>query len=430
MDLFDLFALSHKKGEAMEFSDFQKIGWDKGEYIFYLRFCEQIRASLIMGNMIRSRHRHPVSPNFERKSRIKSISYDELINHLIEMPVLQLLTWLQEYTEKSIPQPRIGILLLSSFITYGRFKLMYDTLLDPSFVYISLFDLMPIIEEFIYMTLFDIEIPFEIEPEPDELTTDEIIKKVRLARLREEYTKEPDPPSDVGNYNQVIIWARKQGAYQEVQDDIMYIDALEDELRKRGIPDKVKIHPEPIEIPTFDQTKSILYVYGGGTIICRKDNHDVFDVNCEIETLEEHAVISAQYCATCKRFTISEMSYYSFLKKYKFLPVIIRFVDSKGRPYPDGIKQDKSPLMLAGYSVSQKAGLDETTRHRLLAFLIDKNIIKKYKIIDYLEYYISYNMNNPSQGLAISKWENDLNFVLRYNMDNQSNHHIDAVKKY
>lgn len=433
MDLFDLFALYHKQGEYMKYNDFQKIGWTEKDYIYYIRSCEQIRSALISIHTMQEKLRVPQ----ELRNVIgrNSFSYDELYEAIVQVPVNALIDWLRNFTEREIPSPNSNVLLYRVQITYGSRPqnqlLKKEDECDPYFVYISLFDLMPLIEEFIYMTLFSITPKIKIEPEVTDLSTESIKKQIRIIKLRAEYNPEPDLPTDIDNYNQIIIWASKYANYQDAQEKKdYYLEDLEEELRKRGIENTVNIHPVPIEVPTFDQEKTTLFVYGGGTIICKRDNHEIVDVNCDIETLDGRASINAQYCSTCKRFTISESSYYSYLKEYRLIPIKLKYIDEDGNVISEGTLQNKSPLMLAGYSVNKKSGLSEETRHRLLTYLIDNKIFSKYEIIDYLEFFIRLNKNNESKEDAIQKWENDRDFVQRYNCENQRTFFIDKLKQY
>lgn len=91
---------------------------------------------------------------------------------------------------------------------------------------------------------------------------------------------------------------------------------------------------------------------------------------------------------------------------------------------------EESPLRLCGYTVSQQAGLTESTRHYILAKVIHDGIMSKVDAIRYLEHFINMNGSKEGNELALSKWENDLKFVHNYRIDTQPEVYITKVEKY
>jgi hypothetical protein len=75
---------------------------------------------------------------------------------------------------------------------------------------------------------------------------------------------------------------------------------------------------------------------------------------------------------------------------------------------------DESPLMLNGYSVDKKRGLSSSQRQAYLAFIVDHGIMKKRKVLDYLEFFIGMNKNKKNWSEAVNKWEEDKAFMLDY----------------
>ena len=74
----------------------------------------------------------------------------------------------------------------------------------------------------------------------------------------------------------------------------------------------------------------------------------------------------------------------------------------------------ESILMQHGYTVSQEEGLSPTRRQKILAVLIDNKILTKNDIISYLDFFISQKKSNHKFEKAISKWQNDREFVAEY----------------
>ena len=53
-------------------------------------------------------------------------------------------------------------------------------------------------------------------------------------------------------------------------------------------------------------------------------------------------------------------------------------------------------------------------QHKILAVMIDNKILTKTAIISYLDFFISQRQSQPKFEAAISKWENDREFVSNY----------------
>ena len=75
---------------------------------------------------------------------------------------------------------------------------------------------------------------------------------------------------------------------------------------------------------------------------------------------------------------------------------------------------DMSILKIHGYSVSKKDGLSEERRHEILAEIIDNYVLSKKEVIKYLDFFIAQRRGQPRYREAISKWENDREFVRGY----------------
>ena len=91
---------------------------------------------------------------------------------------------------------------------------------------------------------------------------------------------------------------------------------------------------------------------------------------------------------------------------------------------------DASPLKLCGYSVNQQDAYTKETRQYIISRIIDQGIMSKSEIIRYLEYFININGRRKGNDLAVSKWRDDLNITLAYEIHNQDHYKIDEVKRY
>ena len=68
--------------------------------------------------------------------------------------------------------------------------------------------------------------------------------------------------------------------------------------------------------------------------------------------------------------------------------------------------------------MEKSRNLSDVQRQKILAFLIENNIIDKNGIVNYLESFILLRKYNRNMKLAIDKWKRDIDFVLRYKMNN------------
>jgi len=68
--------------------------------------------------------------------------------------------------------------------------------------------------------------------------------------------------------------------------------------------------------------------------------------------------------------------------------------------------------------VNKADGLSEITRQKILMSLMRIGY-SKYEIINYLDMLINTNGNKRNMSLAKKKWEQDLEFVRKYEMDKQ-----------
>lgn len=78
---------------------------------------------------------------------------------------------------------------------------------------------------------------------------------------------------------------------------------------------------------------------------------------------------------------------------------------------------EQSELTIYGYN-AQKNGLSEYERKNLLISLLYYKILTKHKIIQILQFNINFHQSNPIFLDAINKWEDDLDFVQNYRLEN------------
>ena len=183
-----------------------------------------------------------------------------------------------------------------------------------------------------------------------------------------------------------------------------------------------------IDTKNFNEQNNVLYIMKGKAG-CMIKKHDVIAATGTLVNLRRRTVkLNINYCVECNRFFID----YNDFKKYcDFYGPLLGNYSLK---YMDFHKQeniywaDESPLHVCGYNVNQQTAYSDSERRKILANIIDYGIMNKPNIIEYLHFFIKNNGKRKNMRMAVSKWEDDLDFVHHYKMDQQKNYKISRVK--
>ncbi len=167
---------------------------------------------------------------------------------------------------------------------------------------------------------------------------------------------------------------------------------------------------------------SINNLYCPSELHHKTENVTLVTKNC----LGKIVKFNAFHCLNCNK-------YYTTLTAIKNdFPILhYPFVPLKFNNNSDFYLNEQSELKLYGYNV-QKNGLSEYERKNLLLNLLYYEILTKHKIISILQFNINFHQSNPNFSEAIMKWEDDLNFVQNYNLNEQkiiSTNDIDIIYK-
>lgn len=180
---------------------------------------------------------------------------------------------------------------------------------------------------------------------------------------------------------------------------------------------------------SFDGPEHVLYVFKG-TLSCERRGHNVEGATGSIVTLAGSPVnINVNYCNNCHKYYLGQREYEHY--RGRFGPVLGNFsFPESTQSDPDSVSLSKeSPLMMCGYNVRESEGLTSRERHLILANMIDRRILSKPRIIDYLQFFISWREGNPSMRNACNKWREDLAFVRDYSMNTQRRFTISTVRR-
>ena len=182
-----------------------------------------------------------------------------------------------------------------------------------------------------------------------------------------------------------------------------------------------------------------LYVYNG--IIKCNTAHELIPYRAQIEALDKRYRFLVYYCPYCERFMMKYADYEGYLKKYSFFPMKVKLVKDNSDwdddyDWTDGLAAE-SPLMLMGYNVNANVGLSSTERQRILAYIMDNDMLSDFgysstqrRILDYLDFFIERARNRPMMSLAVSKWREDRHFVLNYRISSHPSVVIGKLKRW
>ena len=188
-----------------------------------------------------------------------------------------------------------------------------------------------------------------------------------------------------------------------------------------------------VAAPKVQQISARDFVVRRSVFKCTHDKHKIENLDAMVEIIDSASEIravkvNAGYCPDCKIFFIMESTYEKL--KRKGIP-ICRVSDEKSylKTFSaNGMRlAQESILMQYGYNVNQVEGLTRSRRHKILAVLIDLRILSKSEIIGYLDFFISQRQSNSKYGIAISKWEDDREFVEEYRIGEYHQFGVNAI---
>ena len=196
--------------------------------------------------------------------------------------------------------------------------------------------------------------------------------------------------------------------------------------KKENVKEK-KISQEVLKITAKD------FVVRRTVFKCMHSQHEVVDLVANVEVVSDNGKkhlekISAGYCETCKIYFIMESTYEKLRNKGV---VLCRICDEKSymkNSFVNGVRLAKeSILMQFGYNVSQIEGLSATKRQKILAVMIDNDVLTKSEIISYLDFFISQRQHQSKFSIAVSKWEADREFVEEYRIGEYTQFGVNAI---
>ena len=152
-------------------------------------------------------------------------------------------------------------------------------------------------------------------------------------------------------------------------------------------------------------------------------SHSIVNIDAEIMFVNKNHVFStvivpAGYCQQCQKYFILEADYARLISMGTPLCTVIderRYKEHyRNESYFSDISSwsEQSILRKCGYNVNQASGLTTLERRKILANVIDHEILSKLEIRSHIQKQIALHSRHLA---AVDKWESDDDFVASYN---------------
>ena len=179
------------------------------------------------------------------------------------------------------------------------------------------------------------------------------------------------------------------------------------------------------------------FVIRTSVLSCMYKQHSIVNIDAVIKTVDHTGVISdrivpAGYCQQCQKFFILEDD---FRKLNVNMELLCNVIGEKSyrknynrKNYFDNLSEwpEQSILRKCGYTVSQAAGLSDPERWRILANVIDHEVLSKIEIQSHIRKQKSLHAKHE---LAIDKWQSDDDFVSGYNKGYYAKYGVVMLKR-
>lgn len=157
---------------------------------------------------------------------------------------------------------------------------------------------------------------------------------------------------------------------------------------------------------------------------CVNRSHNIQSIKAIVNVLTDSQIIertiSAYYCMACDKYYIGESTYQTLKKEGTICCKVVELEDLNNNLLTISGWQKKSLLKMYGYNVEKNNGLSSIQRRKILLFIIENKIMSKYKIINLLEGQIMLHKKQESMKEAVEKWSEDIDFVQKYNITDES----------
>lgn len=158
----------------------------------------------------------------------------------------------------------------------------------------------------------------------------------------------------------------------------------------------------------------VLYVFKGFLNLKKEYTTDYYVYVSDIKT-SRHFRLLVAYNSKTKKYYISDTQI-KRMHKHGVFPNAIFYACNDGSIPLVGVEfHEFSKLAIYGYSAG-KNGLSVNDRHRIINYVLDKKIMRKYEIIEHLQGLIHLREQRADKdfSVAIRNWKDDIEYVNNY----------------
>lgn len=384
----ELLFREYRRDDAIKYEEFLSAGWSSNEYLEYLGKCEIIRSSLVLlrgyGRLTR-----PLKKDTSK-------TYEQL-KIIVNRSFKGLLFWLQPYFSSDITHYKFNLDFFPMVYLFSYSRNYTD-------IYVSSDQFRGDFENALSIRLLNNNPNLNWHYDISSVSDEDIEHEIKELRRRIDYNELPQDPN-YNSYSDLQRWAGQMDEYDYINTKEYDLEALEEELENRK--------------RIFDASSEILYIYSGTTQCLHEHSSDVISITAIIKCIENAEIkMNINYCPHCNLYFLRQSEYDYYREIYGVLPIRMKYVGSNVSIGDFNERSEFSFLSLAGYSVSQKAGLSETERQNILINLLYHNT-SKYEIINHLTMLVETNGNSSRMHNARERWISDLRFIRDYRIDEQ-----------
>ena len=178
------------------------------------------------------------------------------------------------------------------------------------------------------------------------------------------------------------------------------------------------------------------FVIRSNVLSCMYKQHTIVNVDAVIQMVDKkqtfsEIIVPAGYCQQCQKFFVLESDFAQIATKGELLCTVINEQQYKKNYRNDSYFNDlsawpeKSILGKCGYNVNKTTGLTVLERRKILANIIDREVLSKIEIKSHLQKQIALHARHLQ---AIDKWESDIDFVTGYNKGYYSKYGVSKLR--
>jgi len=127
--------------------------------------------------------------------------------------------------------------------------------------------------------------------------------------------------------------------------------------------------------------------------------------------------LTVEFCQGCGKYFLNHEVYLQYCKDHPDLMINISYCTKMGDLIHSEFYDDDTILSRCGYTVKQ--GTSREYRHRILRFIIDEGLARKYEVIELISSFIYRHATNPKYKNACRCWEEDIMYVSDYKKTTQ-----------